>query len=77
MSVWGGLGREKEENSEDFYEYLGREGVSERGGIMVLNNEKEGWQIILAGKRKRAFPEKQILHVVSKEQARRNTGVKN
>lgn len=77
MSVWGGLGREKEENSGDFYEYLGREGVSERGGIMVLNNEKEGWQIILAGKRKRAFPEKHILHVVSKEQARRNTGVKN
>lgn len=60
MSVWGGLEKEKEENSEDFYEYLGREGISERGGLMVLHNEKEGWQIMLAGKRKRAFSKEQI-----------------
>lgn len=39
---------------------VSREGVGKRGGIVVLNNGKEGWQIMLAGKRKRAFSVKQI-----------------
>lgn len=32
MSVWGGLEREKEENSEDFYEYLQHRGWRQKRG---------------------------------------------
>lgn len=75
MSVWGGLEREKEENSKDFYEYLQQRGCRQKRGNCgakqwkgrLANNVGKGRELSLRSRSPCGF----------KKQACRNMGVKN